>query len=423
MKRTFLYVLITAALLALCCVSAFAATYEELGYTAAPDQTICRACGDVNDDGQITAADARLVLRFSVGLEKFKPAVVQTADVDGDGRVNSSDARVLLRYSVGLESGFRHTKAETVVFETATCFSSGSCADLCAHCGKLFNFGKVPQTEHFAAGWDTLEEATCAREGLCELRCIFCDTIMETRLIDKTKHDFGETQYETAPDCFHYVNTYRVCSVCGFTERSTEAPAGEHTFYWETIKEATCTEDGLAKEVCTHCGFESGKTQAIKCVGSHTIADWRTVKYATCTSDGQRTKTCRRCKEVYDTEIIPALGHDMEPDSYRVITAPTCTGDGVAEYECLTCLQTVTEILPAAGHKPSGEPVTAAPTCTEAGSSVYTCSVCEKEITLVLPAKGHTPGEWEFAELEDGNYFIRKCVVCGEEIERSERFD
>lgn len=425
MLRKNLFLLLTAAiLLILTAVCASAATPESLGYETAPSQVLCKKCGDVDADGRITSGDARLVLRCSVGLEKFDEATRLCADVDGDGKVNSSDARVLLRYSVGLEEGFRHTRLETVTLEPATCFSVGSCADLCAHCGKLYNFAKLPATEHFAAGWDTLEEADCEREGLCELRCLYCNTIMDTRLIPKTNHAFGKTQYETAPDCFHHVNTWRVCSVCGFTEPSTEAPSGAHTFVWETEKKPTCTEDGVSAEKCAHCGFVSGRTQILKNAGGHTDSSWRTVQYPTCTGEGLRTKTCRRCKEVFASEKLAALGHVMQEGSYRVISEPDCEQNGSAEYFCTRCLQTVTETLAAVGHKPAGEATEIKPTCTENGSVSFTCSECGEDVVMPVAATGHTPGEWEGpVESEGGFYFIRRCIVCEEELERSERYE
>lgn len=56
--------------------------------------------GDVDGDGKVTAADARLILRASVGLEEVDTDV---ADMDGDGKVTAADARLALRESVGLE--------------------------------------------------------------------------------------------------------------------------------------------------------------------------------------------------------------------------------------------------------------------------------------------------------------------------------
>lgn len=61
------------------------------------------AMGDVDFDGELTAADARLALRSSVDLETLSAAAFAAADVDKDGAVTAGDARLLLRASVGLE--------------------------------------------------------------------------------------------------------------------------------------------------------------------------------------------------------------------------------------------------------------------------------------------------------------------------------
>ena len=63
------------------------------------------APGDVNGDGEVTTADARLALRQAVGLEKYaqgSPAF-KACDVNGDGRIGTDDARFILRHAVGLE--------------------------------------------------------------------------------------------------------------------------------------------------------------------------------------------------------------------------------------------------------------------------------------------------------------------------------
>ena len=60
--------------------------------------------GDIDGDGDINSSDARLVLRYSVGLEKLNEEQIENADVNKDGAVNSADARMVLRGSVGLEN-------------------------------------------------------------------------------------------------------------------------------------------------------------------------------------------------------------------------------------------------------------------------------------------------------------------------------
>lgn len=60
--------------------------------------------GDVDADGEIKAADARIALRASVDLEKLTDAQFKAADVDKDGVIKAADARLILRASVGLET-------------------------------------------------------------------------------------------------------------------------------------------------------------------------------------------------------------------------------------------------------------------------------------------------------------------------------
>ncbi len=59
--------------------------------------------GDVNLDGKLTAADARLALRISARLEKVDDDIYLRADADKNGRVTSYDARLILRVSAGID--------------------------------------------------------------------------------------------------------------------------------------------------------------------------------------------------------------------------------------------------------------------------------------------------------------------------------
>ena len=59
--------------------------------------------GDVDGDGDLTAADARLTLRAAVGLEVLDPMQRTRADADSDRYISAADARLILRAAVGLE--------------------------------------------------------------------------------------------------------------------------------------------------------------------------------------------------------------------------------------------------------------------------------------------------------------------------------
>ena len=66
-------------------------------------QALRRVMGDLDGDGEVTAADARLALRAAVGLEILNEEQIKAADMDGDGEVTAADARLVLRKAVGLE--------------------------------------------------------------------------------------------------------------------------------------------------------------------------------------------------------------------------------------------------------------------------------------------------------------------------------
>ncbi len=60
--------------------------------------------GDSDSDDKITAADARTLLRYSVGLVNNNSLIFKDSiDINGDGEVTAEDARIALRVSVGLE--------------------------------------------------------------------------------------------------------------------------------------------------------------------------------------------------------------------------------------------------------------------------------------------------------------------------------
>ncbi len=69
-----------------------------------PEVPAERLPGDADASGDVTAADARFVLRVSVGLEEALPEseLFAACDFDGDGEVTAGDARAVLRLAVGL---------------------------------------------------------------------------------------------------------------------------------------------------------------------------------------------------------------------------------------------------------------------------------------------------------------------------------
>ena len=75
----------------------------EMKFTVAEESTVSGIYGDVDRDGTVTANDALLILRSSVGTETFTPEQIIIADVDFDSQITANDALAILRYSVGIK--------------------------------------------------------------------------------------------------------------------------------------------------------------------------------------------------------------------------------------------------------------------------------------------------------------------------------
>ena len=73
---------------------------KEAGYLV----TEMPAIADIDKDGEVTAADARLALRIAVRLDTVDDITKAAADVDGDDQITAADARLALRIAVRLDT-------------------------------------------------------------------------------------------------------------------------------------------------------------------------------------------------------------------------------------------------------------------------------------------------------------------------------
>ncbi|MBR5233086.1 MAG: transporter substrate-binding domain-containing protein [Clostridia bacterium] len=100
MKKKIIITVLTVLLLSILSVTAFAFT-----------------TGDVTEDGKLTAADARLALRYSAKLETLTDEQIKAADVDESGKVTASDARKILRVSAKLDPPFEKINIDEYLIE------------------------------------------------------------------------------------------------------------------------------------------------------------------------------------------------------------------------------------------------------------------------------------------------------------------
>lgn len=81
-------------------------TYDEKARRDESFRKTAALLGDADNDGRVSSADARLVLRHSVKLEKINAAYLDRVDFFGTGVISSACARTVLRLSVGLDDAY-----------------------------------------------------------------------------------------------------------------------------------------------------------------------------------------------------------------------------------------------------------------------------------------------------------------------------
>ena len=65
------------------------------------DEPVLR--GDIDGNGKVNAADARLALRISAKLESPTDLQIKAGDLDADGKISAKEARMILRFAARLE--------------------------------------------------------------------------------------------------------------------------------------------------------------------------------------------------------------------------------------------------------------------------------------------------------------------------------
>jgi len=152
---------------------------------------------------------------------------------------------------------------------------------------------------------------------------------------------------------------------------------------WVTVKNVTCTENGV-EERCCECG--DIQTRSVAAIG-HTMSDWTTNRQPTCTENGEEVRTCD-CGEK-ETRAIGSLGHAF--GEWTIASEATCTTEGTRHQKCKKCLEILrTEAIPVKNHKESNYVVIKEATCTTDGEEQTTCVYCKVVINKkVIPAKGH----------------------------------
>lgn len=164
----------TAKILSICALTVTALALLALTGSAA-------LVGDVIDnDSQVTANDARFVLRASVGLETLTEEQKLIADIDEDGKISASDARDILRISVGLEETVHLFKKE--VTKAPDCTQTGTAVWTCTECDEPQKEITLDALGHSFGEPEILVQVTCESDGTEKYTCTRCG-ISEDRTV------------------------------------------------------------------------------------------------------------------------------------------------------------------------------------------------------------------------------------------------
>jgi len=305
--------------------------------------------------------------------------------------------------------------SETWILKKATCETEGELIYKCDDCKKeLTLIIKALGHKYDTEKWTVDVEPTCTTEGQRSIHCLVCGKIDENSIdaIDRLDHLFEENNYTVD-------------------------------------KEPTCTEPGVKSIHCSreNCDERTGEIPIAP--KKHDYSDWTRTKEPDCVNDGEKNRVCNRenCGHV-ETEVIPALGHDLSNDSnickrcnkpiqreheadhtmipVDPVTA-TCVKDGfTAGIWCFACDRFIQ------GHEPVtdrdnhdfGDTIQAKePNCVEIGWNEYKiCKACGFSTYKELSTNGKhdfaTEARKEATCMKPGNEEYRYCTRNGCELRK-----
>lgn len=213
------------------------------------------------------------------------------------------------------ECNYCHEKAE----EEAHKGGMASCTEqaVCSVCGEKYGVANG----HSFGDWYQVDSPDCENKGSQRRDCSVCGHF-ETEDLDPNGHQWDEEYtVDKEATCTEEGSKSIHCTVCDAKKDSTVLPKVEHT-EGEAVKEnknaPTCTEPGSYDEVvyCTECETELSRETKVVSETGHDFGEWTVVKEATITETGLKKHVCSICGEE-ETEIIPmveenAPGGDQE---------------------------------------------------------------------------------------------------------------
>ena len=309
------------------------------------------------------------------GVQSQTPATCQTA---GKVVLKCAVSGCTKTHEITLDKNPNAHTGYTSTVTDATCTATGTVTTKCTACVVTVATATIPATGHNFDSSKVTKEATCTESGVRTYTCSKCHTT-KTETIAKLEHKFVETPATCLKD------GSKKCALCGYTV--TIESEGHKLGNWETLKVATCKDNGIEVQKCTVCG-QIQDVRTTEKLTNHSFSDWTTYQPATCTSKGVKTKTCSVCGKV-EMDYIPALGHAYS-DTFTTDYEATCISNGQKSKHCTRegCeARAEITVIEKRGHNITT--TTTPATCTEVGKTVEKCSRCDYEKTTSIQPINH----------------------------------
>ncbi len=304
-----------------------------------------------------------------------------------------------------------HTFSDWYVME-GSCGNMGQERRRCTKCG-TYEYRDTEMIEHNFGEWKVTKDATCSASGVEMSYCSKCGGAQQRDIPAKGHTPADEFTVDVTATCTTDGSKSQHCTVCDAKTNVTVIKADGHNFNTVEVTAPTCTTNGVSLADCTACpeitvmtvpatGHNYVDGVCVNCTGNTSGGNtkptctihnytWETVVEASCTQEGVCIGTCTVCEDIA-VDYHDATGHSYEP----TIIAPTCTEQGYTAYTCACGDSYNIDYVDSLGHNPASavEENYVAPTCTEKGSKdfVVYCSVCNEEIsreTVILETTGH----------------------------------
>lgn len=181
---------------------------------------------------------------------------------------------------------------------------------------------------------------------------------------------------------------------------------------------ATCTTPGTKTTTCNDCGYVDEEPAAAGHKWNYDAIENYVTSAPTCTVGANAIVPCGAC-DATTIKWVPALGHTVAADDWKVLEDATCTDTGFQKGTCEVCNKTIIEETPVKDHTENTIPAKT-PTCTEAGYTVSKyCTTCETWTVVAkpVPALDHSyvkdEDESSDATCEVAGVDVNVCERCG----------